>query len=90
MALVLGNELLLLKKLFLVSDNDASNRLYELLGQQYINQQLRNKGFLHTVINHRLSVSFTDDDNRYFNSVRCLNKRGNFVLAIPQRSIEQS
>ena len=33
-----------IKEIFLVSDNDAFNRLYEFLGQQYINDQLQQKG----------------------------------------------
>ena len=34
-----------IKKAFLVSDNDAYNRLYQFVGQQTINQQLHNKGY---------------------------------------------
>jgi beta-lactamase class A len=33
-----------IKKILLLSDNDAFNRLYELLGQDYINQKLAAKG----------------------------------------------
>jgi len=29
-----------IKKIFLVSDNDAFNRLYEFLGQHYLNERL--------------------------------------------------
>src|ERR1700730_69041 len=34
-----------IKKILLVSDNDAFNRLYELLGQEYINAELHKKGY---------------------------------------------
>ncbi len=44
------------KKIFLVSDNDAFNRLYELLGPCYINQKIREKGYLKSEIIHRLSA----------------------------------
>ncbi len=54
-----------IKKLFIVSDNDAYNRLFEFLGSEYINQQLRAKGIDSTRIVHRLSVS--GFDNRYTN-----------------------
>lgn len=58
------------RKIFLVSDNDAFNRLYEFLGQRHINQQLHQKGFTDTRIIHRLSVSGFDTlANRYTNPV---------------------
>lgn len=79
-----------IKKILLVSDNDASNRLYELLGQQYINEQLSAKGLKHTVINHRLSVPFADDDNRYFNPIRFVDQQGRTLLALPERLIATS
>jgi hypothetical protein len=59
-----------IKKVFLVSDNDASNRLYEFLGQEYIHEALVSKGFLNSGILHRLSVFLTADENRHTNPVR--------------------
>jgi hypothetical protein len=61
-----------IQKLFAVSDNNAYNRLYEFLGQDYINQTLKSKGaFTNSVINHRLSVpGLTPEDNRYTNDIR--------------------
>lgn len=61
-----------IQKIFAVSDNDAFNRLYEFLGQDYINQSLRKNGaFTTSVINHRLSVTgLTPEDNRYSNNIR--------------------
>lgn len=65
------------RKIFLVSDNDAFNRLYEFLGQRYFNEQLRAKGFTDTRIIHRLSVSGYDTlGNRYTNPVQFLNEQG--------------
>lgn len=58
------------RKIFLVSDNDAFNRLYEWLGQRALNEALRRKGFHDTRIIHRLSVSGFDTlGNRYTNPV---------------------
>ncbi|MEM8524027.1 MAG: serine hydrolase [Bacteroidota bacterium] len=58
------------KKIFLVSDNDAFNRLYEFLGQQYFNKKLQEKGFDNARVWHRLSVSgFDVEGNRYTNPV---------------------
>lgn len=61
-----------IQKIFAVSDNNAYNRLYELLGQDYINQTLRAKGvFTKSVINHRLNITGLDaEDNRHTNNVR--------------------
>ncbi len=44
-----------IKKILLVSDNKAYNRLYEFLGQDDFNAYMRQKGFKNTRINHRLS-----------------------------------
>lgn len=61
-----------IEKIFAVSDNNAYNRLYELLGQDYINQTLRAKGvFTKSVINHRLNITGLDaEENRHTNNVR--------------------
>lgn len=59
-----------IKKIFLVSDNDAYNRLYEFLGQQYLNQRLHDKGYDRSRIIHRLSVSGYDTlGNRLTNPI---------------------
>lgn len=58
------------KKIFIVSDNDAYNRLYEWLGQAFFNEKLWQKGFRDTRILHRLSnPAFNADNNRYTNPV---------------------
>lgn len=56
-----------IKKVFLVSDNDAFNRLYEFLGQEYINKTLWQKGYNDTKITHRLSISLSQLENRHTN-----------------------
>lgn len=59
-----------IKHIFLVSDNDAYNRLYEFLGQAYLNQKLREKGLDRTRIIHRLSIGgFDREGNRWTNPV---------------------
>lgn len=74
-----------IKKILLVSDNDAYNRLYELLGQDYINRKMHEKGLNHTVINHRLSMPISERENRYFNPIRFVDASGKTILAIPAR-----
>mgnify|MGYP001225191620 CR=1 FL=1 len=59
------------KKIFLVSDNDASNRLYEFLGQAQLNEALWAKGFNNVKITHRLGITgFDEMANRHTNPVR--------------------
>ena len=59
------------RKIFLVSDNDAFNRLYEFLGQNYMNERLHTKGYDHLRIIHRLSVGgFDPHGNRLTNPVQ--------------------
>tara|TARA_Y100000590_G_scaffold18564_1_gene22081 strand:+ start:155 stop:1393 length:1239 start_codon:yes stop_codon:yes gene_type:complete len=55
-------------KLFVVSDNDASNRLFEFLGRDYINKRLWDLGFVDARIRHRLNISLTDQQNCFTNS----------------------
>ena len=59
-----------IKKILLVSDNDAFNRLYEFLGQEYINTTLHKMGYTDVQIIHRLDISLTEDENRHTNPVR--------------------
>ncbi|MCH4824046.1 class A beta-lactamase-related serine hydrolase [Gramella lutea] len=47
--------------IFAVSDNDAYNRLFEFLGQDYINSKLRSKGLKPVRISHRFSGEGSGD-----------------------------
>lgn len=46
-----------IRKLFLVSDNPAFNRLFDVCGHDSLNRQMHRAGLTSTVINHRLSES---------------------------------
>jgi beta-lactamase class A len=59
-----------IRKVLLVSDNDAFNRLYEFVGQAEINESLRAKGRADTRILHRLDLVLDVESNRYTNPVR--------------------
>jgi hypothetical protein len=74
-----------IKKILLVSDNDASNRLYELMGMDYINRKLSEKGLNQTVITQRLSFPISAEENRYFNPVRFVDNSGKTLLELPAR-----
>ncbi|WP_347158364.1 serine hydrolase [Pontibacter chitinilyticus] len=56
-----------IKKIFLVSDNDAFNRLYEFVGQRQLNETLHQKGLQDVRLVHRLSIFLTPDENRHTN-----------------------
>lgn len=58
-----------IKKIFLVSDNDAYNRLYEFLGQEYINTELHKRGYDSAQIIHRLDIALSEEENRATNPV---------------------
>ena len=55
------------RKIFLVSDNYSFNRLFEFLGQKYLNQQLWKKRYCDTKILRRLSFAFNKETNRHTN-----------------------
>ncbi|RYY31697.1 MAG: hypothetical protein EOO04_00010 [Chitinophagaceae bacterium] len=61
-----------IKKIFLVSDNDAYNRLYEFTGQQYLNERLWEMGYKDLRITRRF-VTMNEDQNRHTNQVRFMD-----------------
>ncbi|TAD92393.1 MAG: hypothetical protein EAY75_02760 [Bacteroidetes bacterium] len=72
-----------IKKILLVSDNDAYNRLYEFVGQQPLNERLQQLGFKDAQLLHRLSISLTEAQNRHTNAVRFTDSLGNTVYSQP-------
>lgn len=76
-----------IKKILLVSDNDAFNRLYEFLGQEYINSTLHKMGYADAEIIHRLSIPLTEEQNRLTNPVRFVDTSGNVLY---EKKMERS
>ncbi len=72
-----------IKKILLVSDNDAFNRLYEFLGQDYINQSLHHMGYQDAQILHRLQTSLSAKDNRITNPISFLDSAGKQLYSQP-------
>jgi len=72
-----------IKKILLVSDNDAFNRLYEFLGQEYINNTLHKMGYKEVQIVHRLDISLSEDENRHTNPVRFFDTSGKLIYQKP-------
>ncbi len=57
------------KKILLVSDNDAFNRLYEFMGQKEVNHRLKSKGYNIRIL-HRLERPLKPDENHHTEAVR--------------------
>lgn len=57
------------KKILVVSDNDAYNRLYEFVGQRETNKAFQQKGYLLKLF-HRLERPLSPDQNRHTEAVR--------------------
>jgi hypothetical protein len=70
-----------IRKIFLVSDNDAYNRLYEFLGQADINRRLHALGYPDIRITRRF-VPMTGDENRHTNPIRFV-KAGQTLYSQP-------
>ncbi|HEX7845005.1 MAG TPA: serine hydrolase, partial [Chitinophagaceae bacterium] len=72
-----------IKKILLVSDNDAFNRLYEFLGQEYINNSLHKMGYAEVQIIHRLDIFLSEEQNRHTNPVKFLDTAGRITYQKP-------
>lgn len=74
-----------IKKILLVSDNDAFNRLYEFLGRKYINEQLHQKGYDDAQILHRLSIPLSLQQNRATNPINFFGPDKKIIYRQPMR-----
>jgi len=74
-----------IKKILMVSDNDAYNRLYEFLGRQYINEQLHKKGYADAQVLHRLQITLTDEQNKATNPINFLGNDNKLIYAQPMQ-----
>lgn len=72
-----------IKKILMVSDNDAYNRLYEFLGQDYINSELHKKGYEDVQILHRLEVYLSGEENRQTNPILFYDNNNNLIYKQP-------
>ncbi len=62
-----------IKKILLVSDNDAFNRIYEFTDRQEINAKLKKYGFNNSRIINRLSIGDSGEDTRHTNPISFYN-----------------
>ncbi len=71
-----------IRKAFLISDNDAYNRMYEFVGQETLNRQLHARGFKDTRI-VRQFMPLSEAENRHTNAVRFLDQHGGLIYLQP-------
>jgi hypothetical protein len=71
-----------IRKAFLVSDNDAYNRLYQFVGQQRINRSLHKKGYSDVRITREF-MGFTTEQNRHTNAIRFIREDGSLIYQQP-------
>jgi beta-lactamase class A len=74
-----------IKKILLVSDNDAFNRLYEFLGQEQINEALQRKGYKSAQILHRLDIFLTEEENRRTNPVKFYDSSNRLIRSFQEQ-----
>ncbi len=68
-----------IKKILLVSDNEAYNRLYEFLGQKAFNKSMAKKGFEGVRFTHRLQTSIPVLENQYTNPVQFADEQSKII-----------
>lgn len=78
-----------IRKILMVSDNDAFNRLYEFLGQDYINDQLHKKGYSSAQILHHLNIFLSEEQNAHTNPVNFLDENNRVIYAQPAQITHQ-
>ncbi len=71
-----------IRKAFLISDNDAYNRMYEFVGQREINRRLHSMGFINTRI-VRQFMPLTEQENRHTNQIQFLDSSGKLIYLQP-------
>lgn len=71
-----------IKKAFLISDNDAYNRMYQFTGQQQANRLLRQKGYTSSVISRQF-LGLTPEQNRHTNAWRMVDAKGKLLYSQP-------
>lgn len=75
-----------IKEVLVVSDNNAANRLYEFLGQEYIHSQLANKGYPEVYIRNRLELGRTPVENRQTQAVHFYDANNKLIYTQPAQN----
>ena len=75
-----------IKEVLVVSDNNAANRLYEFLGQEYIHSQLANRGYPEVYIRNRLELGRTPLENRQTQSIQFYDANNKLIYTQPAQN----
>jgi len=75
-----------IKEVLVVSDNNAANRLYEFLGQEYIHSQLTNRGYPEVYIRNRLELGRTPLENRQTQDVQFYDEKNKLIYTQPAQN----
>lgn len=76
----------MIKKIFLVSDNEAYNYLFEFLGRDYINESLRKRNIGPAHINHKFQV---EADNKNTLALRFSTDQGIETIAAKTSAVDR-
>jgi hypothetical protein len=68
-----------IKEIFLVSDNNAANRLFEFIGQENIHNKLAEKGYKDAYIRNRLELGRTQEESRQTQAIDVYDDNGKNV-----------
>jgi hypothetical protein len=65
-----------IKEIFLVSDNNAANRLFEFIGQEDLHKKLAEKGYKDAYIRNRLELGRTQEESRQTQAIDVFDDNG--------------
>ncbi len=65
-----------IKEVFLVSDNNAANRLFEFIGQEQLHEKLVEKGYTDAYIRNRIELGRTQDESRQTQGITFFDDNG--------------
>ena len=68
----------LIKRAFLISENDPYNRMYQFMGRGEINRKLHQKGYSTARITRQF-MGYTEEQNRHTNGIRFIDEKGNNI-----------
>jgi hypothetical protein len=68
-----------IREIFLVSDNNAANRLFEFVGQENIHTKLAEKGYKDAYIRNRLELGRTQEESRQTQAIDAYDDNGKLV-----------
>ena len=72
-----------IRRMLLVSDNESYNRIYEFLGQEYLNERLADGSFNRVQVTSRFDMNCGPEENRYTNPITFLDSAGKVLYKQP-------